>query len=103
MALDRNDVVLIKGMLARGDRQSDIAAYFGGVNSGRISEINTGQTWADVKAAAPARLPPPGPYVMGLRSAFKARDTLEALRDLITDSLDEMSRWDKPAAPEDHA
>jgi hypothetical protein len=34
--LDPADVPAIKGMLARGDVQSDIAAYFG-VNAGRIA------------------------------------------------------------------
>jgi len=48
-------------MLARGDRQSDIAAYFK-VNSGRICEINTGQRFVRVQPAAPDQIPPPGPY-----------------------------------------
>jgi hypothetical protein len=52
---------LAKGMIARGDRQSDIAAYFG-VNGGRISEINTGKAHQDVPQAASAILPPAGPY-----------------------------------------
>ncbi|HEX3524697.1 MAG TPA: hypothetical protein VHT52_21740 [Stellaceae bacterium] len=52
---------LIKGMLVRGDDQSDIAACFL-VNGGRISEINTGKRMPDVEAAAPDDLPPPGPY-----------------------------------------
>ena len=42
MALDRADAALIKGMLARGDKQSDIAAFFG-TNGGRVAEIDTGQ------------------------------------------------------------
>jgi hypothetical protein len=51
---------LIKGMLARGDLQSDIAAYFR-VNGGRISEINTGQRFSEI-AAVIDNLPPQGPY-----------------------------------------
>jgi hypothetical protein len=52
---------VVKGMLARGDRQSDIAAFFK-VNSGRICEINTGHTFVAVEPAAPGELLPPGPY-----------------------------------------
>lgn len=57
------DAALVKGMLYRGDRQSDIAAYFG-VNSGRISDIATGRTFSWVTSAPAASLPPPGPYVV---------------------------------------
>jgi hypothetical protein len=59
--LNGRDAAIVKGMLARGDRQSDIAAFFK-VNGGRISEINTGRTFVGVAPAAPAQLPPPGPY-----------------------------------------
>lgn len=90
MPLDRKDVALIKGMLLRKDRQSDITAFFGGdVNSGRIAEINTGQTWPEVAAAPPESLPPPGPYFSG-RQALKAADTLRAIRDLIDDAIKEI-------------
>ncbi len=84
-ALDRADVAVVKGMLKRGDRQSDIAAFFG-VNGGRIAEINKGHKWYEVTAAEPYQLPPPGPYLAG-RSALHARDTLIALRGLIDDAL----------------
>lgn len=100
MPLNAHDVSLIKGMLARGDRQSDIAAYFGGdVNSGRVSEINTGQAsgakWLHIKAADAADLPQPGPYQIGVRSALRARETLVAMRDLINDVLNEMDQWER--------
>ena len=52
----------IKGMLARGDKQSDIAACFL-TNGGRISEINTGTRFSEVEAARPDQLPPAGPYI----------------------------------------
>ena len=39
------DAAIVKGMLARGDRQHDIAAWFG-VNGGRIGEISTGAKFA---------------------------------------------------------
>jgi hypothetical protein len=35
IALNGADAAIIKGMLARGDRQHDIAAWFG-VNAGRV-------------------------------------------------------------------
>jgi hypothetical protein len=56
--LTAKDAAIIKGMLVRGDRQSDIAAYFK-VNSGRVSEINTGKTFVSVAASSPTALPPP--------------------------------------------
>ena len=59
--LSRKDAAIVKGMLARGDRQSDIAAFFK-VNGGRVSEVNTGRMFARVVPASPAELPPPGPY-----------------------------------------
>lgn len=52
---------LIKGMLARGDDNSNIAAWFL-VNQGRISEIATGKRFAEVAAAPVDELPPPPPY-----------------------------------------
>lgn len=58
--LDAADAALVKGMIARGDLQSDIAAYFR-TNSGRISEINTGRKFKDIPPAPPAVLPPPEP------------------------------------------
>lgn len=54
------EAALVKGMIARGDLQSDIAAYFR-TNSGRISEINTGQKFPEVRPAPPSALPPSEP------------------------------------------
>ena len=90
--LIKEDVALIKGMLKRGDKQSDIAAWFG-TNGGRISEINTEQKWKEVKAAPEKDLPPPGPY-MAHRSAYKAKQTLTALRDLVDQTLAEIANWE---------
>ena len=42
ITLDLNEVSIVKGMIARGDRQHDIAAWFG-VNGGRIADIATGK------------------------------------------------------------
>lgn len=65
--LDEDDAAVVKGMLARGDRQHDIAAWFG-VNGGRIGEISTGSKFAEVKPAEPDELPPQGPYLSGRQS-----------------------------------
>lgn len=61
ITLSAGDAAQVKGMLARGDRQHDIAAWFG-VNGGRIAEIATGSCYYYVKAASWDTLPPAGPY-----------------------------------------
>lgn len=62
--LSAADAALVKGMRKRGDRQHDIAAFFG-VNGGRIAEICTGEKFDWVAAARESELPPPGPYLTG--------------------------------------
>lgn len=94
MAFSRHEISIIKGMLARGDVQSHIAAYFGSSNGGRISEINTGLKGADVAPAPAEDLPPPGPYFVSARSILRAKDTLAALRDLIDQTLEEMNSFE---------
>lgn len=87
VTLDEDDAAIVKGMLERGDRQHDIAAWFG-VNGGRIGEIAAESRFPFVAAAPQADLPPPGPYpsgregaaVMGaLTQAREALDRAEAL------------------------
>lgn len=95
MAFTDHEVSIIKGMIARGDVQSHIAAYFGGSNGGRISEINTGKKGENVAVAPPADLPPSGPYYVSGRAALKTKETLTALRDLIDQTLTEISDWEK--------
>lgn len=68
VTLDQIDAAIVKGMLARGDRQHDIAAWFG-VNGGRIAEIASGQKFSDVSPAALSSLPPEGPYLSGREAA----------------------------------
>lgn len=92
--LSKADVALVKGMLLRKDRQSDIAAYFS-VNGGRIAEINKGQRHPEVSAARADELPPAGPYVVSVRSAIKTKQTLEALRELINQTLEEVAKWER--------
>ena len=59
--LTEENVKIIKGMLQRGDRQHDIAAWFG-VNGGRVAEVASGARYEWVKAASVIDLPIPGPY-----------------------------------------
>jgi hypothetical protein len=93
MALNDQEIAIVKGMIARGDRQHDIAAYFG-VNGGRIGEVSTGQRGPQVSMAPADRLPPPGPYLAG-RSALRARDTLVALRELIDEAINDIDIYER--------
>ena len=61
--LSAQQAAIVKGMLNRGDRQSDIATYFR-TNPGRISEINTGLRFGDVLPAPYGSLPPAEPFDM---------------------------------------
>jgi hypothetical protein len=79
--LSEQDVAIVKAMLARGDRQHDIAAWFG-VNGGRIAEIATGRKFGTVAAADRANLPPRGPYPAG-RDAAMALSALVAAQQAL--------------------
>ena len=91
MPLSYRDTQLVKGMLERGDRQHDVAAYFG-VNAGRIAEVATGEcNYPNAKATAIADLPPPGPYltkyalqsvIRTLNEAIAAIEMAEAEEDV---------------------
>jgi hypothetical protein len=85
ISLTATEAALVKGMLARGDRQHDIAAWFG-VNGGRVADIATGKKFPNVAAAPPDRLPAPGPYLSG-RSAHAAMIALEAASETINTAL----------------
>jgi len=57
MALNLEEVAIVKGLLATGmHRQSDIAAHYG-INSARIAEINTGIKYPHIKPAPSTQLP----------------------------------------------
>lgn len=58
--LKSSDAAIIFGMVARDDRDHDIAAWFG-VNQGRIAEVKDGSKFGVVAAAAANQLPPKGP------------------------------------------
>jgi hypothetical protein len=75
--LTAKDAALVKGMIRRGDRLHDIAAWFG-VNPARVSEVKDGGRHASVIGAPNEELPPkePYPYSSG-RAAHKAMTALE--------------------------
>jgi len=90
MSLSSNDVKLIMGMVSRGDKQHDIAAYFG-ANQARIVEATEGKYGPTIAAPA-AELPPKGPpgvkgrrlkaFVEKAVAALKTGDHTEALKQL---------------------
>jgi hypothetical protein len=57
MSLSNQDAAVIKGMLARGDFQHDIAAHFN-ENPARVAEIKSGEKFNNVKPADAATIPP---------------------------------------------
>ena len=87
ISLTENDAAIVKGMLARGDRQHDIAAWFG-VNGGRIAEINTGDRFGNIPAQT-KDLPPSGPYISG-RASEKAKSDLKVIRKQTQNLLDKI-------------
>lgn len=62
LAITAYDAALIRGMVLRGDRHHDIAAFFG-LNQGRIAEIKDGTRHSGVAPADADELPPKGPYL----------------------------------------
>jgi|SRR5665213_621092 len=79
ITLGYRDTCTVKGMLLRGDRQHDIASYFG-VNPGRISEVETRtNVYPDAQPAPEADLPPPGPYL----TKFALQSVIDTLNEAI--------------------
>jgi hypothetical protein len=81
IVLSSADAAIAKGMLRRGDRQHDIAAWFG-VNGGRIAEIANGTKFSMVVPSDQSKLPPPGPYPAG-RIALEAITALRAAKQAL--------------------
>jgi hypothetical protein len=59
--LTDKDASIVKGMIARGDKNETIAAYFG-VNQRAVSHVRSKKKFPEVPAASASVLPPPGPY-----------------------------------------
>lgn len=83
ISLSENDAAIVKAMVNRGDRNSDIASWFG-VNQGRIAEINTGQEFVLVKPFE-GDLPPPGPYVV--KDILQRCMELEEVKKQLTEDI----------------
>ena len=81
ISLTEKDAGIVKGMLERGDRQHDIASWFG-VNGGRIAEISVGKKFSYV---SPERydLPPRGPYLSGM-DMMRVKDKIKSLNNEIS-------------------
>lgn len=76
--LTNSDVSIVLGMVARGDRDHDIAAWFG-VNQGRIAEAKEG-SHGSISAAPATTLPPKGPPgIKGRRLRSAVEKALDAL------------------------
>jgi hypothetical protein len=79
LALSNKEASIILGMVARGDKRHDIAAWYG-ENQARIAEVEQGQ-YGNLTAAPANELPPrgaPGPKGRRLRSkVIKAVESLE--------------------------
>jgi hypothetical protein len=62
MTITTEQAAIAKGLLARGEKQHDVAAFFG-VNGGRIAEIAKGKRHPNVRPAPKADLPIPAQMV----------------------------------------
>ena len=89
--LEAKDVEQIKGMLLRGDRQHDIAAWFG-VNGGRIAEIAAGNNYGELLAAPSSSLPPSGPYPRA-QDALAAIHALSVAKKALVQAEESMKRY----------
>lgn len=77
-SLTNHDASIVLGQIARGDREHDIAAWFG-VNQGRIADVKEGK-WGSLTAAPETELPPKGaPGVKGRRLRAYVESAIEAL------------------------
>ena len=80
MAFSNKEASIVLGMVARGDKRHDIAAWYG-ENQARIAEVEQGD-YGNLAAAPVSELPPrgaPGPKGRRLRSkAIKVAEALES-------------------------
>jgi hypothetical protein len=89
--LTEEDASVIKGMLARGDKQQWIVAWFGGdFNPGRVAEISKGKRFSHVAAAPRKKFPPIGPYASG-QSAHRALLALGPVKAAIDRAMRELT------------
>src|SRR5262249_9787765 len=100
ISLTAQDAALIRGMILRGDRKHDIAAFFG-VNPGRVADVESGRRFPSVPAAPAAGLPPPGPYLAPIATWRAGRHSAPsgALRTKGMTAVDDAQVWDVPDFP----
>jgi hypothetical protein len=80
ISLTNRDATIVLGMAIRGDRDHDIAAWFG-VNQGRIAEVKSG-SHGPLTAAAAHELPPKGPPgLKGRRLRMSSAKTVELMKE----------------------
>jgi hypothetical protein len=80
ISLTNHDASIVLGMAARGDRDHDIAAWFG-VNQGRIAEVKAG-SHGSISAAMAKDLPPKGPPgLKGRRLRASVRKAITAIEE----------------------
>lgn len=80
MTMSTNDAKIAIGMLLRGDKQHDVAAWFG-ENQARIVEAEKGH-YGTTEAAPADQLPPKGaPGIKGRRLRSFVDKALEALNN----------------------
>lgn len=87
MALTKHDGHIVMGMLARGDKNHDIAAWFG-ENPARVVEVNDGSMFGVLAAAPASDLPPKGavgPKARRMRAYVV--DALKALKERGADGV----------------
>jgi hypothetical protein len=93
ITLSAADAALIKGMLSCGDRQHDIAAWFG-VNGGRVAEIAVGDRFDEVQPALQEELPPCGPYPKAAQ-ALAAIESLALAKSALAEAETTIRRFAK--------
>lgn len=103
MSLTNKDAAVILGMLARGDYNHDIAAWFG-ENPARIAEVKNG-SHGSVAAAPSSDLPPKGavgPKARRLsgrvQSAISALEKSGGNEDVLTMLKEASARFNTPSS-----
>ena len=80
LSVSQEDARIILGMVARGDKNQDIAAWFG-INQGRIPETKQGK-YGNPQPAPTAELPPKGPTgIKGRRLHGRVQQVILALEN----------------------
>jgi hypothetical protein len=104
MALTNRDAALVLGMVARGDKKHDIAAYFGEPQA-CLKDVQDGKYRA--VAAVKEDLPPRGPPgVKGRRTRYTVEKVKKLLEEKAENGITEaiallaeaMDKYDRPEA-----